>query len=171
MPPSSPTIQADIELPKWRLSSSPRGSFYSLATVNSDREEREPLIYSSSSSSTPRPGSPRGNRHTFQGSVARRQIHGAGYRSSAGCHHDSSAPHHEPFSRCCGIMEKVKSSRLAYYLDKIAVESEPGLTTAQLMLTNHDLKPVEPERRQWGAWNFVAFWIADSFSKFFCARR
>lgn len=21
---------------------------------------------------------------------------------------------------------------------------------------------VEPDRREWGAWNFVAFWIADS---------
>jgi NCS1 family nucleobase:cation symporter-1 len=26
------------------------------------------------------------------------------------------------------------------------------------------LKPVEKERRQWGAWNFVGFWIADSFN-------
>ncbi|KAK4243579.1 permease for cytosine/purines, uracil, thiamine, allantoin-domain-containing protein [Corynascus novoguineensis] len=48
--------------------------------------------------------------------------------------------------------------------DKVAVESEPGLTRAQLMLTNHDLKPVEPARRQWGAWNFVGFWVADSFN-------
>jgi NCS1 family nucleobase:cation symporter-1 len=56
-------------------------------------------------------------------------------------------------------MEKVKNSKVAYYADKLAVESEPGLTTTQLMLTNHDLKPVEPERRQWGAWNFVGFWI------------
>jgi nucleobase:cation symporter-1, NCS1 family len=47
---------------------------------------------------------------------------------------------------------------------KFAVESEPGLTNAQLMLTNHDLKPVEPERRQWGPWNFVGFWVADSFN-------
>jgi nucleobase:cation symporter-1, NCS1 family len=31
-------------------------------------------------------------------------------------------------------------------------------------LTNHDLKPVELARRQWGPWNFVAFWIADSFN-------
>ena len=23
---------------------------------------------------------------------------------------------------------------------------------------------VEPERRQWGPWNFVGFWIADSFN-------
>ena len=47
---------------------------------------------------------------------------------------------------------------------KLAVESEPGLTNAQLMLTNHDLKPVERERRQWGPWNFVGFWVADSFN-------
>ncbi|CRG89678.1 Uracil permease [Talaromyces islandicus] len=47
-------------------------------------------------------------------------------------------------------------------INKLAVTSEPGLTNAQLMLTNHDLRPVEPERRKWGWWNFVAFWIADS---------
>lgn len=57
------------------------------------------------------------------------------------------------------IMEEVKHSRAARFVDKLAVESEPGLTNAQLLLTNHDLKPVEPERRQWGAWNFVGFWI------------
>jgi hypothetical protein len=55
--------------------------------------------------------------------------------------------------------EKVK-----VWANKLAVESEPGLTNAQLMLTNHDLKPVEPERRQWGPWNFVGFWVADSFN-------
>jgi NCS1 family nucleobase:cation symporter-1 len=26
------------------------------------------------------------------------------------------------------------------------------------------LKIVEPERRQWSAFNFVGFWIADSFN-------
>lgn len=41
------------------------------------------------------------------------------------------------------IMEKVKSSKLAHLVDKLAVESEPGLTNAQLMLNNHDLKPGE----------------------------
>ncbi|KAH6683137.1 permease for cytosine/purines, uracil, thiamine, allantoin-domain-containing protein [Halenospora varia] len=62
------------------------------------------------------------------------------------------------------IMEKVKSTRIAHLVDKLAVESEPGLTNAQLMLNNHDLKPVEPARRQWGPWNFVGFWVADSFN-------
>ncbi|KAH8599375.1 permease for cytosine/purines, uracil, thiamine, allantoin-domain-containing protein [Bisporella sp. PMI_857] len=61
-------------------------------------------------------------------------------------------------------MEKVKSSKFAHFMDKVAVDNEPGLTNAQLMLHNHDLKPVEPERRQWGPWNFVGFWVADSFN-------
>lgn len=39
------------------------------------------------------------------------------------------------------IMEKVKATRVAHFVDKLAVESEPGLTNAQLMLHNHDLKP------------------------------
>jgi NCS1 family nucleobase:cation symporter-1 len=56
-------------------------------------------------------------------------------------------------------MEKVKDSKLGYYASKIACEAEPGLTSTQLMLHNHDLKPVEPERRQWGPWNFVGFWV------------
>lgn len=58
------------------------------------------------------------------------------------------------------IMEKVKSTKFAHFVDRLAVESEPGLTNAQLMLNNHDLKPVETERRQWGPWNFVGFWYA-----------
>ncbi|KAJ5806703.1 hypothetical protein N7474_010295 [Penicillium riverlandense] len=51
-----------------------------------------------------------------------------------------------------------------YWLGKLQVPTEPGLSTAQLMLTNEDLKPVEQERRQWGWPNFVAFWIADSLN-------
>ena len=38
-------------------------------------------------------------------------------------------------------MEKLENSRLAYFANKIAVSSEPGLTNAQLMLHNFDLKP------------------------------
>ncbi|KAG6033948.1 hypothetical protein E4U41_006757 [Claviceps citrina] len=48
--------------------------------------------------------------------------------------------------------------------ERLAVGSEDGLTPAQVMLTNPDLKPVELERRQWGAWNFVGFWIADAYN-------
>jgi NCS1 family nucleobase:cation symporter-1 len=91
-------------------------------------------------------------------------------------------------------MERLRGSKYEHYAAKLAVSSEPGLTNAQLMLTNDDLKPgessftvpcfgrssistfsietngyffcltVEPERRQWGPWNFVGFWIADSFN-------
>ncbi|KAF2011225.1 uracil permease [Aaosphaeria arxii CBS 175.79] len=61
-------------------------------------------------------------------------------------------------------MEKVKNGKLAHYANKLAVEGEEGLTSTQLMLFNHDLKPVEPARREWGPWNFVGFWVADSFN-------
>ena len=43
--------------------------------------------------------------------------------------------------RVTAIMEKVKDSKVARLVDKLAVTSEPGLTNAQLMLTNFDLKP------------------------------
>ena len=42
-----------------------------------------------------------------------------------------------------GIMEKIRRSKVSQVVDKLAVSSEPGLTNAQLMLTNHDLKPGE----------------------------
>jgi NCS1 family nucleobase:cation symporter-1 len=61
-------------------------------------------------------------------------------------------------------MVTMRSSKVSPYLNKFAVPSEPGLTSSQLMLANEDLKPVEPERRQWKARNFVAFWISDSFN-------
>ncbi|RFU31857.1 hypothetical protein B7463_g4480, partial [Scytalidium lignicola] len=79
--------------------------------------------------------------------------------SSLVAHHSSDESYFFDF-----IMEKIKATKFARLVDKLAVESEPGLTNAQLMLYNHDLKPVEPARRQWGAWNFVGFWIADSFN-------
>ncbi|TVY82688.1 Uracil permease [Lachnellula suecica] len=101
-------------------------------------------------------------------------------------HHDYPSPHNPLFSSPSSnhygqqiiyhssdesgffdsIMEKLKASRFAYLMDKLAVEveSEEGLTSAQLMLNNCDLKPVEPARRQWGPWNFVGFWVADSFN-------
>lgn len=48
---------------------------------------------------------------------------------------------------------RARKSKVAHYAERFAIESEPGLTTAQLMLYNHDLAPVEPERRQWGMFN------------------
>ncbi|PGH17589.1 hypothetical protein AJ80_04768 [Polytolypa hystricis UAMH7299] len=61
-------------------------------------------------------------------------------------------------------MERLHKSRMSHLASKLAVHSEDGLTNAQRMLANDDLKPVEPERRQWGPWNFVGFWVADSFN-------
>lgn len=43
---------------------------------------------------------------------------------------------------------------MSRFIDKIAVEAEPGLTGKQLLLTNEDLKPVEPARREWRGRNF-----------------
>lgn len=44
------------------------------------------------------------------------------------------------------------------------LQEPPLCADDALQLINHDLKPVEPARRQWSAWNFVGFWIADSFN-------
>jgi len=150
---SEPTRDAgDIELSEWLFSSSPRGSFYSLATVDANQQECEPLIASSSSSS-PRAATPSAVRHS---------IHSVGaHQSRAERSHliRSRSPSVEELDRSDFTMRNWKNSKFGYYAAKLAVEAEPGLTTTQLMLTNFDLKPVEPERRQWGAWNFVAFWI------------
>ena len=43
---------------------------------------------------------------------------------------------------------------MSHFMEKITVESEPGLTGKQLLLTNEDLKPVEPARREWRGRNF-----------------
>ena len=79
-------------------------------------------------------------------------------------------------------MGKLHTSRLSHFLQKLEVPNEDGLTHKELFLNNHDLKPgmsrrsshcllftnsilaVEPARRLWGSFNFVAFWISDSFN-------
>lgn len=69
---------------------------------------------------------------------------------------------HPPLQRLLhekGTMEATK--RL---IRLIEVQHEPGLTYTQLFLSNEDLSPVPPEKRQWKHFNFVAFWIADSFN-------
>ncbi|RDA94767.1 hypothetical protein CP533_6742, partial [Ophiocordyceps camponoti-saundersi (nom. inval.)] len=52
-------------------------------------------------------------------------------------------------------------SKLSRWAERLSVEPVPA---RELMLSNHDLEPVERRRRQWGAWNFVGFWVADSFN-------
>ncbi|KAI1123748.1 permease for cytosine/purines, uracil, thiamine, allantoin-domain-containing protein [Nemania abortiva] len=61
-------------------------------------------------------------------------------------------------------MQRLHTSRAKSWIDRLTVNHEEGLSTAQMMLTNDDLKPVEPARRQWGPWNYVGFWVADSFN-------
>ncbi|OJD11889.1 hypothetical protein AJ78_07432 [Emergomyces pasteurianus Ep9510] len=61
-------------------------------------------------------------------------------------------------------MKYSSKSKIAHYVSKLEVENEAGLSAGQLMLVNHDLKPVIPEHRRWGPWNYVGFWIADSFN-------
>lgn len=38
-------------------------------------------------------------------------------------------------------MERLSESKLGYYVSKLAARNDHGLTNAQLMLTNDDLKP------------------------------
>ena len=38
-------------------------------------------------------------------------------------------------------MDKINDSKAGVFLKKLEVDAEPGLTNAQLMLTNFDLKP------------------------------
>lgn len=151
--------EVDIELSEWLFSSSPRGSLYSLTTVDADQQECEPLIASPSTSSpSPRSTTPRIVRHGthFVGAnptraESNRQVY-------AGAPSITDSEEINCFEYTIG---KWQNSKFGYDADKLSVEAEPGLTTAQeLMLNNLDLKPVEPERRQWGAWNFVGFWIS-----------
>ncbi|KAJ3037177.1 hypothetical protein HDV00_001988 [Rhizophlyctis rosea] len=49
-------------------------------------------------------------------------------------------------------------------LTKLAVPDSEHYSHKELFLNNHDLKPVELERRQWGWINFFNFWMADAFN-------
>lgn len=92
----------------------------------SNEDEYEPLL---SGPSTPR----KARRHNTLDSA----FGGASVNSEhVIIHHSSDEPNFFNF-----IMEKVRGTKVAYWADRVAVESEPGLTNAQLMLHNHDLKP------------------------------
>jgi len=58
------------------------------------------------------------------------------------------------------------SGLAARLLRKLEVKHDGGsdLTYTQSFLSNDDLLPVPVERRTWAAWNFVAFWVSDSFN-------
>lgn len=46
----------------------------------------------------------------------------------------------------------------------LEVQEKGDLSTVQLFLYNFDLRPVEEERRRWSWYNYVFYWISDSFN-------
>lgn len=46
----------------------------------------------------------------------------------------------------------------------LVIDGTSNLTATQRYLYNYDLRPVEAARRQWSWYNYVFFWIADSFN-------
>ena len=75
---------------------------------------------------------------------SKRSLRDLGQRSGASTSHTNSRHHYQTSrssSHIAIIMEKIRESKVARIANKLAVTSEPGLTNAQLMLTNFDLKP------------------------------
>lgn len=62
------------------------------------------------------------------------------------------------------ITENEPSSWWRRMIKKIQLQEKGDLTTAQMYLVNYDLRPVEEARRSWSWYNYVFFWIADSFN-------
>lgn len=62
------------------------------------------------------------------------------------------------------ITENEPSSWWRRMIKKIQLQEKGDLTTAQMYLVNYDLRPVEEARRTWSWYNYVFFWIADSFN-------
>lgn len=92
--------------------------------------EEEPLLHRDPDSPTP--------------PTPKRSLRDLGQRSGASNSHTGSRHHHQTSrssSHLTAIMEKIRDSKVARIANKLAVSSEPGLTNAQLMLTNFDLKP------------------------------
>ncbi|KAI0461626.1 hypothetical protein LJB42_004697 [Komagataella kurtzmanii] len=55
-------------------------------------------------------------------------------------------------------------SPIGKLLDKLVVQEEKDLSASQSFLFNFDLRPVERRRRLWSWFNYVFFWISDSFN-------
>lgn len=60
--------------------------------------------------------------------------------------------------------EQSDTPRWRQWLKKIEVDGPSGLSNTQRFLYNYDLRPVEEARRQWSWYNYVFFWVADSFN-------
>ena len=54
---------------------------------------------------------------------------------------ESSSRHTPKYSYFLDVMEKFGDSKIGRFAKKLEVDNEDGLTNAQLMLTNNDLKP------------------------------
>ena len=98
--------------------------------------EEEPLLHSPD---RPTPSPPK------------RSLRDLDQRSGASSSHTGLRHQYRPRrnSNCiAAIMEKIRESKVARIANKLAVTSEPGLTNAQLMLTNFDLKPGSCKQRE-----------------------
>lgn len=60
--------------------------------------------------------------------------------------------------------ENYEPTKWENFFNALSVQKRGDLTVSQLFLYNPDLKPVEEKRRKWAWFNFVFFWIADSFN-------
>jgi len=55
-------------------------------------------------------------------------------------------------------------SSFSRVLKKLEAPHPPNLHGAAAFLQNDDILPVPLQNRQWKAWNYVTFWLADSFN-------
>ncbi|KAK6198077.1 uridine permease [Scheffersomyces amazonensis] len=62
------------------------------------------------------------------------------------------------------IEDEKPTSLWSRFIKAIEIDEPKGLTASQMFLYNYDLRPVETERRQWSWYNYVFFWVADSFN-------
>lgn len=125
MPPSPRDEEPDS---KSSSRNQPRSNNY-IRSSFSNEEEHEPLI---SGPSTPRARKAR--RHSTR--TLDSTFESINGNAELIIHHSSDESTFFDF-----VMEKMRRTKVAYWADRMAVESEPGLTNAQLMLHNHDLKP------------------------------
>ena len=127
-----------LELDDFQLAGSKQRS--DLSAIDEDLSallEEEPLLHRDPDSPTPPP--------------LKRSLRDLGQRSGAS-NSDTGSQHNyqtsRNSSRIAAIMEKIRESKVARIANKLAVSSEPGLTNAQLMLTNFDLKPGSCRQRE-----------------------
>lgn len=55
-------------------------------------------------------------------------------------------------------------SKWSNLIEWLSIQERGDLTTVQMFLYNYDLRPVEKKRRTWSWYNYVFYWISDSFN-------